>query len=197
MINFSERQIRWGLVGLGLGSFALILGLEVAVETDEIRVLDLLVDAVHILLTIAASVGVALLVLRMNSQHDETMTLIRDLAIARNEGEKWRSDVQDSIAGIRAAMTRQFADWQMTDAEQEVGLLILKGLSHKEIARLRGTAAATVRQQAQAVYQKSGLPGKLAFSAYFLEDLFALETPAGADGSPADRRDTLVAIGKG
>jgi hypothetical protein len=38
---------------------------------------------------------------------------------------------------------------------------------------LRGTSEATVRQQAQSIYQKAELPGKTAFSAYFLEDLFA------------------------
>jgi DNA-binding CsgD family transcriptional regulator len=64
----------------------------------------------------------------------------------------------------------------MTSAEREVGLLILKGLSHKEIAALRATTDATVRQQAQAIYRKAGLPGKTAFSAYFLEDLLV---PAG------------------
>jgi DNA-binding CsgD family transcriptional regulator len=61
----------------------------------------------------------------------------------------------------------------MTAAERDVGLLILKGLNHKEIAALRGTSEATVRQQAQSIYQKAELPGKTAFSAYFLEDLFA------------------------
>jgi DNA-binding NarL/FixJ family response regulator len=60
----------------------------------------------------------------------------------------------------------------MTAAGQEIGLLISKGLNHKEIAALRGTGDATVRQQAQAMYRKADLPGKTAFSAYFLEDLF-------------------------
>ena len=73
-------------------------------------------------------------------------------------------------------MDQQFQAWGMTAAEREVGLLILKGLSHKEIAALRATTDATVRQQAQAIYRKAGLPGKTAFSAYFLEDLFV---PAG------------------
>jgi hypothetical protein len=36
-----------------------------------------------------------------------------------------------------------------------------------------------VRQQAQAIYRKSGMPGKTAFCAYFLEDLFA---PGMTDG---------------
>ena len=76
----------------------------------------------------------------------------------------------------------------MTAAEREIGLLILKGLSHKEIAALRATTEATVRQQAQAIYRKANLPGKTAFSAYFLEDLFAPDVPIdGASPSPLDK----------
>ena len=63
----------------------------------------------------------------------------------------------------------------MTPAEREIGLLILKGLSHKEVAALRGTTEATVRQQAQSIYAKAKLPGKTAFTAYFLEDLWVPE----------------------
>ena len=48
---------------------------------------------------------------------------------------------------------------------------MLKGFSHRELAGLRGTTEATVRHQAQAIYQKSALPGRSAFCAYFLEDL--------------------------
>jgi DNA-binding CsgD family transcriptional regulator len=72
-------------------------------------------------------------------------------------------------------MEKQFEDWGMTAAEREIGMLILKGLSHKEVAGLRGTSEATVRQQAQSIYQKANLPGKTAFSAYFLEDLLMPE----------------------
>ncbi len=57
---------------------------------------------------------------------------------------------------------------------------MLKGFSHREIASLRGTTEATVRHQASAIYQKSSLPGRSAFCAYFLEDLLparSLEAP--------------------
>jgi DNA-binding CsgD family transcriptional regulator len=81
--------------------------------------------------------------------------------------------VQSKLNGIKVEMEAQFRQWGMTAAERDVGLLILKGLNHKEIAALRGTSEATVRQQAQSIYQKAELPGKTAFSAYFLEDLFA------------------------
>ena len=56
-------------------------------------------------------------------------------------------------------------------AEEEVGLLLLKGLSMKEIADLRGTSERTAREQAGAVYAKAGLSGRAELSAFFLEDL--------------------------
>ena len=172
MTNPSERTIRWILGGVGLGCFALLMTLEVLTESDEIEPIDIFVDALTMLLTIGSAVGVALLVQRMQSQHEEKMGLIRDLETARAEGEAWRAKVQSHLAGIRIEMERQFEDWGMTAAEREIGMLILKGLSHKEVASLRGTSEATVRQQAQSIYNKSNLPGKTAFSAYFLEDLF-------------------------
>ena len=52
-----------------------------------------------------------------------------------------------------------------------VALLLLRGLSHKEIANLRKTSETTVRQQAPALYRKSGLSGRNELSGFFLEDL--------------------------
>ena len=180
MKSLTERQIRWILACIGLGCFVLLLTLEIVTEEDDIELLDLLVDALTILLTIGSAVGVALLVQRMHVQHEEKMALIRDLDIARAEGDSWRAKVQSHLAGIRIEMEKQFDEWGMTDAEKEIGMLILKGLSHKEVSTLRGTSEATVRQQARSIYQKSNLPGKTAFSADFLEDLFSPDLMAGA-----------------
>ena len=92
--------------------------------------------------------------------------------------------MRSHLAGLKSGMDIQFQDWGMTAAEREIGLLILKGLSHKEIAVLRATTEPTVRQQAQSIYRKAKLPGKTAFCAYFLEDLFTLdEGPFGLDAA--------------
>ncbi len=178
----SERQVRSVLAGIGLGCFVLLLTLEIATESDEISLADVAVDALTILLTIAAAVGVAMLGQRMQAQHVEKLALIRDLESARSQGEHWRTKVESYMAGIRVEMEKQFGEWGLTTAEQEIGLLMLKGLSHKEIAVLRGTSEATVRQQAQSIYGKSDLPGKTAFSAYFLDDVFSPQVAV--DGYP-------------
>ena len=52
-------------------------------------------------------------------------------------------------------------------------LLLLKGLSTREVAAVRSTSERTVREQARSVYVKAGLTGRAALSAFFLEDLLA------------------------
>ncbi|MEE4298884.1 MAG: LuxR C-terminal-related transcriptional regulator, partial [Pseudomonadales bacterium] len=80
------------------------------------------------------------------------------------------------------AIEAQFRGWGLSTAEAEIGMLLLKGLSLKEIAALRETSERTVREQARAVYRKAGLAGRAELSAYFLEDL--LVARGGAAGAP-------------
>ncbi len=55
--------------------------------------------------------------------------------------------------------------------------MLLKGLSHKEVAEVRNTSEPTVRQQALVVYRKSGLRNRSDLSAFFLEDLLLPRDP--------------------
>ena len=63
--------------------------------------------------------------------------------------------------------------WELTPAEREVCLLLLKGLSLREIADIRDTGERTAREQARAIYRKSALAGRAELAAFFLEDLLA------------------------
>ena len=94
-----------------------------------------------------------------------------DLASARAEAAHYRSEAREALQGLGEAIDRQFERWQLTSAEREVGLLMLKGLSHREVSEIRQTSDATVRQQAVMVYRKSGLANRAELSAFFLEDL--------------------------
>lgn len=96
------------------------------------------------------------------------------LAHVERERDAWRAKSSDLMRGLSKAIDDQFIAWTLTDAEKEVGLLILKGLSHKEIATIRNSSEHTVRQQAASIYSKSGLSGKAALSAFFLEELSPL-----------------------
>jgi len=107
-------------------------------------------------------------IMMMWRQLDRTRS---DLAGARVEAAQWKAESLELLQGLSVAIERQFVRWGLSAAESEVALFLLKGLSHKEIANLRRTSERTVREQARAVYRKSGLTGRPSLSAFFLEDL--------------------------
>lgn len=168
MIERSTRLL-WGAVGLG--AFALLMVIDVVSEPGPVPLSEVLSDALEMGLLVASATGVAVVAGSLQRERAERDTLARDLNVARAEGEAWRERAHGYLSGLGVEITKQFDVWQLTPAETEVGLLMLKGFSHREIASLRGTTEATVRHQARAIYQKSDMPGRSAFCAYFLEDL--------------------------
>ena len=135
--------------------------------------------AVELFVVFLASVGVTVLwtlYLRGRRRNDD---LAAELARANDAATRWREEAQEHVAGVSAAIDRQFERWGLTPAEREIALLLLKGLSLKEVAELRGTTERTVRQQSLAIYRKGELAGRAELSAFFLEDLLAGPTHAG------------------
>lgn len=87
------------------------------------------------------------------------------------ERDQWRENARKALEGLGEAVDAQFRAWQLTPAEREVALLLLKGYSHKHVAKATDRSERTARQHATAVYQKAGLGSRAELAAYFLEDL--------------------------
>lgn len=100
--------------------------------------------------------------------HEQRAKLIEDLG-------RWKNETDKHIKGLSESIDRQLDRWQLTAAEKDIALLLLKGLGLKEIASLRGVAEKTVRAQATSIYNKSGLAGRSELAAFFLEDLLTLQ----------------------
>ena len=54
-------------------------------------------------------------------------------------------------------LSLQFDAWHLSDAEREVALLTVKGMSVSEIAEIRQTTPGTVKSQNNAIYRKAGV----------------------------------------
>ena len=101
----------------------------------------------------------------------EGSVLRRTLAARQAERDAWRASAEQALAGLGAAIDRQFEAWGLTPAERDVAMQVLKGRSHKEIAAATGRSERTVRQHAAAAYAKAGLDSRAALAAFFLEGL--------------------------
>lgn len=89
----------------------------------------------------------------------------------------WKARASKLLEGLGAAIDQQFEYWHLSKAEKEVALLLIKGVSTKELAHIRGTSEKTVRHQASNIYAKANLEGRAELAVFFLEDLL-LPTPA-------------------
>ncbi len=72
-----------------------------------------------------------------------------------------------------ALLEDSFSRWSLTEAERDVALLSIKGLSISDIARLRTSREGTVKAQSTAVYRKAGVSGRAQLISLFVEDLMA------------------------
>lgn len=159
--------------------FAIIATLMATDLTIEYRRgVPMALQSFETLIFVSALAGIAFHWRGLLAARRESRRLNHELAAARAEAsrltadaQRWNREAQDALRGLGQAIDRQFDRWSLTAAEREVALLQLKGLRHKEIAALRNTSERTVRQQALAIYRKSGLNGRTDLAAFFLEDL--------------------------
>jgi DNA-binding CsgD family transcriptional regulator len=135
---------------------------------------------VELLLMALALAGTLLLGWHLVAARRRAGALLRDLSRAEAELARFRSESEEHLRGLADAIDHQFDRWELTSAEREVALLLLKGLSSKEIATVRETSERTVRQQALAIYRKAGLSGRAELAAFFLEDLLQPRPASGA-----------------
>lgn len=78
------------------------------------------------------------------------------------------------LAGeLLTVMQEQFNHWDLSPSEADIALLLIKGLSIKEIADARNVKEKTIRGQATNIYSKSGYAGRHELVAHFIEDLMS------------------------
>lgn len=173
----SERRRTLLVTGV-LAAVAGLASLDLASDVHHGGSLEhALMEALIVLLGVA---GLAVLLCRLRELRRQGIdaradadALGRALELSRAESERWRKEAGDLLAGLGALIDEQFGRWNLSAAEKEVALLLLKGLSHKEVAQARSVSEATARQQATAVYRKAGVAGRHDLAAFFLEDLLA------------------------
>jgi DNA-binding CsgD family transcriptional regulator len=153
---------------------------------EPFNFLEFLIEDAPEWLLMAVAVTLAVYALfRLKQTLVERNGLASALVQATDERNRWRETARHHSDGLGQAIRQQFSAWGLSASESDVALLMLKGLSHKEIARLRNSSSATVRQQAAAVYLKSGLSSRAELAAYFLEDLFPSAEARGPMGEEA------------
>ncbi|WP_254694102.1 helix-turn-helix transcriptional regulator [Sulfitobacter sp. SK012] len=65
----------------------------------------------------------------------------------------------------------QFDRWGLSEAERDVALLTVKGMTVDEIAELRGTSSGTIKSQNNAIYRKANVKSRTQLLGSLIEEL--------------------------
>jgi DNA-binding CsgD family transcriptional regulator len=107
----------------------------------------------------------------INDHYRTKQKLEENLNKIRKQLEGSNIRIREGKKEYQKVIQWQFEEWGLTPSEREVALMLLKGLSIKEISKCRSTHEKTVRKQASSIYEKSTLGGRHELSAWFFEDL--------------------------
>ena len=165
-----EDSRRANLIVLILsGTFAVLVGLDLVTDYHSGSTgAHLILEG---LLLVTSGTFFVLSVKRLALAKKEITSLKVDVEKLHHEKEQWKNETHQLLAGLSVKIEQQFGKWKLTQAETEVGFLLLKGFSLQEIADIRTTKIKTVQQQSQSIYQKTGLASRSELAAFFLEDL--------------------------
>ena len=183
--NGAPRHGAAGLapVALILGAIAALVAVDVASDLAEgVTLGHATLEGAVLVLAVA---GLAWVALRAWS---ERRRLVGEMGQLRSENAswqknaaRWKAEAEAATRGFAEAVDQEFLRWGLTVAEREVALLLLKGVSLKDISGARGTAERTARQQAASVYAKAGVTGRSELASYFLD---ALPAPSSSSSEP-------------
>ncbi len=115
--------------------------------------------------------GIIMLIRSIKRRSSEIEVLNQRVEKAQDDLELSRSKLKEIGREYSKYIHKQFDAWGLTPSEKEVALILLKGLSFKEIAEVRNTKEKTVRQQASTIYNKSNTSGRHELAAWFFEDM--------------------------
>jgi len=124
-------------------------------------------EGILVLLTILGSIYLGFDLIRSSRQ---VKALRSKLVKADKQINNMSSQMHAARQEYSLTIAAQFTAWGFTKSEQQVALLLLKGLSFKEIAEVRLTKEKTVRQQASTIYSKAQVDGRHTLCAWFMED---------------------------
>ena len=125
----------------------------------------------EILIVIFSYSGLVYFIYLITKQNKKQKFLETNLIKIRKDLESSNIRLQKGKKDYQKVIQWQFTEWLLSPSEKKVALLLLKGLSLKEIATCRTTREKTVRKQASTIYSKSKLGGRHELSAWFFEDM--------------------------
>ena len=93
------------------------------------------------------------------------------ISYASQHVRRVNTQLDAAAGGFQQHIERQFDEWRLTPSERVVALLVIKGFSNVEIAKLRGTTESTIKSQVTSIFRKAKLTSRLQLVVCVIDDI--------------------------
>ena len=161
-MEFQEMNLKPPLIGLLVYCISLIaFTVDFLSEVTGWKFLSALPWILHEIFTlmtlVCLCVGMYFIARSYRLAASNTRYLVKQLDAARGA-------FQSGIDGY-------FEQWGLSEAEKDIALLTIKGMTISEIAEIRQTKQSTIKTQSSAIYKKAGVSSRAQLISSLIEEL--------------------------
>ena len=97
--------------------------------------------------------------------------IIRSYRLAANNTRYLAKQLDAATGAFQSGINGYFEQWGSSEAEKDIALFTIKGMTISEIAEIRRTKQSTIKTQSSAIYRKTGVASRSQLVSLLIEEL--------------------------
>ena len=160
--GFQEMNLKLPVIGVLVYCISLIaFTVDFLSEVTGWKLLSALPWVLHEIFTLMTLVG---LCVGMNF-------IARSYRLAANNTRYLAKQLDAARGAFQSGIDGYFEQWGLSEAEKDIALLTIKGMTISEIAEIRQTKQSTIKTQSSAIYKKAGVSSRAQLVSSLIEEL--------------------------
>ena len=97
--------------------------------------------------------------------------IARSYRLAASNTRYLAKQLDAAKGAFQSGIDEYFEEWGLSEAEKDIALLTIKGMTISEIAEIRQTKQSTIKTQSSAIYRKAGVASRSQLVSLLIEEL--------------------------
>ena len=97
--------------------------------------------------------------------------IARSYRLAASNTRYLMKQLDAAKGAFQSGIDEYFVEWGLSEAEKDIALLTIKGMTISEIAEIRNTKQSTIKTQSSASYKKAGVSSRAQLVSLLIEEL--------------------------
>lgn len=97
--------------------------------------------------------------------------IARSYRLAASNTRYLTKQLDAAKGAFQSGIDEYFEEWGLSEAEKDIALLTIKGMTISEIAEIRQTKQSTIKTQSSAIYRKAGVASRSQLVSLLIEEL--------------------------